>query len=143
MKVEEFIDLLKEYYDNDIPMSFKSLLNTIKEVDEFYMYTADGLHFNRTMYNNLNKYLGYIKCYYLKDEYERTLFNLWIGFIDENNVIICQLYNKRYSSTLYLNDINREGSHLHTKYNTIDKDLNLLPEEYKIWKRKYINIEES
>ena len=138
MKVEEFVDLLKEYYDNDIPISFKSLLNTVKEVDEFYMYIADEINYNRTMHNNfnlINKDLHYIKRYYLKDKYERTLFNLWIGFIDEYNVIICQLYNKRYASTLYLNDINREGSQLYTKYNTIDKDLELLPEEYKNWKR--------
>ena len=138
MKVEEFVVLLKEYYDNDIPISFKSLLNTVKEVDEFYMYIADEINYNRTMHNNfnlINKDLHYIKRYYLKDKYERTLFNLWIGFIDEYNVIICQLYNKRYASTLYLNDINREGSQLYTKYNTIDKDLELLPEEYKNWKR--------
>ena len=86
-----------------MPVSFKSLLNTLQLCDdiiEYYMSSETC-----TFYNGQPCYC--INVYMNRDNEKKQEANLWIGFIDKNNCYIMQYYNVHKVQPEY--NINRSG----------------------------------
>ena len=103
MNKTELLILLRELYEEYVPVSFKSLLNTLQLCDdiiEYYMSSETC-----TFYNGQPCYC--INVYMNRDNEKRQEANLWIGFIDKNNCYIMQYYNMHKVQPEY--NINRSG----------------------------------
>ena len=103
MNKTELLILLRELYEEYVPVSFKSLLNTLQLCDdiiEYYMSSETC-----TFYNGQPCYC--INVYMNRDNEKRQEANLWIGFIDKNNCYIMQYYNVHKVQPEY--NINRSG----------------------------------
>ena len=103
MNKTELLILLRELYEEYVPVSFKSLLNTLQLCDdiiEYYMSSETC-----TFYNGQPCYC--INIYMNRNNEKRQEANLWIGFIDKNNCYIMQYYNVHKVQPEY--NINRSG----------------------------------
>ena len=103
MNKTELLILLRELYEEYVPVSFKSLLNTLQLCDdiiEYYMSSETC-----TFYNGQPCYC--INVYMNRDNEKRQEANLWIGFIDRDNCYIMQYYNMHKVQPEY--NINRSG----------------------------------
>ena len=103
MNKTELLILLRELYEEYVPVSFKSLLNTLQLCDdiiEYYMSSETC-----TFYNGQPCYC--INIYMNRNNEKRQEANLWIGFIDKNNCYIMQYYNMHKVQPEY--NINRSG----------------------------------
>ena len=103
MNKTELLILLRELYEEYVPVSFKSLLNTLQLCDdiiEYYMSSETC-----TFYNGQPCYC--INVYMNRDNEKRQEANLWIGFIDRDNCYIMQYYNVHKVQPEY--NINRSG----------------------------------
>ena len=103
MNKTELLILLRELHEEYVPVSFKSLLNTLQLCDdiiEYYMSSETC-----TFYNGQPCYC--INIYMYRDNEKRQEANLWIGFIDRNNCYIMQYYNVHKVQPEY--NINRSG----------------------------------
>lgn len=110
-----FLDYLQECFDNDVPISFITVVNTIKSLGYNVRYRNPG----RTMINTrTNKTMGHIiSLMIIKNE--KVRWNLWLGFIDYNSIIVCQLY----SMDADYRSINRQGKLLFTHYDFIKRKI--------------------
>ena len=103
MNKTELLILLRELHEEYVPVSFKSLLNTLQLCDdiiEYYMSSETC-----TFYNGQPCYC--INIYMNRNNEKRQEANLWIGFIDKNNCYIMQYYNVHKVQPEY--NINRSG----------------------------------
>ena len=103
MNKTELLILLRELYEEYVPVSFKSLLNTLQlcnDIIEYYMSSE-----TYTFYNEQPCYC--INIYMYRDNEKRQEANLWIGFIDRDNCYIMQYYNMHKVQPEY--NINRSG----------------------------------
>ena len=103
MNKTELLILLRELHEEYVPVSFKSLLNTLQlcnDIIEYYMPSETC-----TFYNGQPCYC--INIYMYRDNEKRQEANLWIGFIDKNNCYIMQYYNVHKVQPEY--NINRSG----------------------------------
>lgn len=103
MNKTELLILLQELYEEYVPVSFKSLLNTLQlcnDIIEYYMSSE-----TYTFYNGQPCYC--INIYMNRNNEKRQEANLWIGFIDKNNCYIMQYYNMHKEQPEY--NINRSG----------------------------------
>ena len=103
MNKTELLILLRELHEEYVPVSFKSLLNTLQLCDdiiEYYMSSETC-----TFYNGQPCYC--INVYMYRDNEKKQEANLWIGFIDKNNCYIMQYYNVHKVQPEY--NINRSG----------------------------------
>lgn len=123
----ELIELLREYHDNRMIVSFKSLLNTLMLCDKIYKFIVD----DETYYwNNVKQPIYLINLYekvkkvdYLGEEHSSNLANLWIGFKDNNNVYIMQYFSINKKEDEFNIDRNsRESSDIET----IKRDINII-----------------
>ena len=107
------IEILKELHETNTPVNFKSLLNTLQLCDEIKQYKIPTHTFHFCGYDTMPCYcIGINEHEYGTDR----LGNLWIGFIDNNNVYILQYYDM--NSTEPEHNINRYG-HCKNDYNTL------------------------
>ena len=103
MNKTELLILLRELYEEYVPVSFKSLLNTLQlcnDIIEYYM--SSEIY---TFYNGQPCYC--INVYMNRNNEKKQEANLWIGFIDKNNCYIMQYYNMHKVQPEY--NINRSG----------------------------------
>ena len=103
MNKTELLILLRELHEEYVPVSFKSLLNTLQLCDdiiEYYMSSETC-----TFYNGQPCYC--INVYMYRNNEKKQEANLWIGFIDKNNCYIMQYYNVHKVQPEY--NINRSG----------------------------------
>ena len=103
MNKTELLILLRELHEEYVPVSFKSLLNTLQLCDdiiEYYMSSETC-----TFYNGQPCYC--INVYMYRNNEKKQEANLWIGFIDKNNCYIMQYYNMHKVQPEY--NINRSG----------------------------------
>ena len=103
MNKTELLILLRELYEEYVPVSFKSLLNTLQlcnDIIEYYM--SSEIY---TFYNGQPCYC--INIYMNRNNEKRQEANLWIGFIDRNDCYIMQYYNMHKEQPEY--NINRSG----------------------------------
>ena len=103
MNKTELLILLRELHEEYVPVSFKSLLNTLQLCDdiiEYYMSSETC-----TFYNGQPCYC--INVYMYRNNEKKQEANLWIGFIDKNNCYIMQYYNVHKVQPEY--NINRTG----------------------------------
>ena len=103
MNKTELLILLRELHEEYVPVSFKSLLNTLQLCDdiiEYYMSSETC-----TFYNGQPCYC--ISVYMSRNNEKKQEANLWIGFIDKNNCYIMQYYNVHKVQPEY--NINRSG----------------------------------
>ena len=103
MNKTELLILLRELHEEYVPVSFKSLLNTLQLCDdiiEYYMSSETC-----TFYNGQPCYC--INVYMYRNNEKKQEANLWIGFIDRNNCYIMQYYNVHKVQPEY--NINRSG----------------------------------
>lgn len=120
MKLNEMVKLLREHYDNGIPISFMSLMNTIKQTGFTIGYK--GMHFSK---------IGPLLSFTLYNDKKNGIYNLVVGFISENDVILIQLQDLfRYSYP----EINRLGFVPKTDCKLIerfitDKEIEIIEEE--------------
>ena len=116
MNLDEMVELLREYYKNDVPINFMSLINTIKQTGFTIEYK--GMTFSK---------IGPLISFTLYNEKKISIYNLVISFIDNNNVLLIQLQDLfRYSYP----EINRLGFVPNTEYKIIKRFLT--DEEIKI-----------
>ena len=103
MNKTELIELLRELHEKYIPVSFKSLLNTLQLCNDIIEYYVSSEIY--TFYNGQPCYC--INIYMNRNNEKRQEANLWIGFIDKNNCYIMQYYNMHKVQPEY--NINRSG----------------------------------
>ena len=103
MNKTELLILLRELYEEYVPVSFKSLLNTLQLCNDIIEYYVSSETY--TFYNGQPCYC--INVYMNRDNEKRQEANLWIGFIDRNNCYIMQYYNMHKEQPEY--NINRSG----------------------------------
>ena len=103
MNRTELLILLRELYEEYVPVSFKSLLNTLQLCDDVIEYYMSSEIY--TFYNGQPCYC--INIYMYRDNEKRQEANLWIGFIDRDNCYIMQYYNMHKVQPEY--NINRSG----------------------------------
>ena len=100
----ELLEILRDLYENCVPVNFNSLLNTLKLCDEIVEYYVSSTTHN--FYNNEPCYC--INIYTAKaGERARQCGNLWVGFIDNSNVYILQYYSMENVELKH--NINRPG----------------------------------
>ena len=105
MNKTELIELVRELHEKYIPVSFKSLLNTLQLCDDIIEYSMPSNTYSFSFYNGQPCYC--INIYMYIDNKKRQEANLWIGFIDKNNCHIMQYYNMHSEQPEY--NINRAG----------------------------------
>lgn len=112
---ETFFDYLQECFDNDLPISFITIINTIKSLGYNTKLGATDRDMNNA---KTNRKMEHIVCLMILKN-EKVNWNLWLGFIDHDNVIVCQLYS------LYVNrrNINMRGRPLITHYDFIERKI--------------------
>ena len=128
----ELIELLREYHDNRMLMSFNSLLNTLMLCDKIYKFIVD----DETYYWNNIKQPTYLINLYEKDKkvdhlgvkHRHNIANLWIGFEDENNVYIMQYFSFNKEEDEF--NIDRNSREL-SDIKTIKRGINIIN-----WTRK-------
>lgn len=103
MNKTELLILLRELYEEYVPVSFKSLLNTLQLCNDIIEYYVSSETY--TFYNGQPCYC--INIYMNRNNEKRQEANLWIGFIDKNNCYIMQYYNMHKEQPEY--NINRSG----------------------------------
>ena len=103
MNKTELLILLRELYEKYVPVSFKSLLNTLQLCNDIIEYYVSSETY--TFYNGQPCYC--INIYMNRNNEKRQEANLWIGFIDKNNCYIMQYYNMHKQQPEY--NINRSG----------------------------------
>ena len=103
MNKTELLILLRELYEEYVPVSFKSLLNTLQLCNDIIEYYVSSEIY--TFYNGQPCYC--INIYMNRNNEKRQEANLWIGFIDKNNCYIMQYYNMHKVQPEY--NINRSG----------------------------------
>ena len=103
MNKTELLILLRELYEEYVPVSFKSLLNTLQLCNDIIEYYVSSETY--TFYNGQPCYC--INIYMNRNNEKRQEANLWIGFIDKNNCYIMQYYNMHKVQPEY--NINRSG----------------------------------
>ena len=112
---ETFFDYLQECFNNDLPISFITIINTIRSLG----YNVKLGATDRDMINEkTNRKMEHIVCLMILKN-GKVNWNLWLGFIDYDNVIVCQLYS------LYANNhrnINKRGR-LMTYYDFIERKI--------------------
>lgn len=84
----EFIELIKDYYSIRLPISYNSVINTLKEIGKKEKF------FNNIViqYNHISE-IGLIALQY--DDYNSPVSNIWFYFIDKSNIVIFQIYDMR------------------------------------------------
>lgn len=103
MNKTELLILLRELHEKYVPVSFKSLLNTLQLCNDIIEYYVSSEIY--TFYNGQPCYC--INIYMNRNNEKRQEANLWIGFIDKNNCYIMQYYNMHKEQPEY--NINRSG----------------------------------
>lgn len=103
MNKTELLILLRELHEEYVPVSFKSLLNTLQLCDDIIEYYVSSEIY--TFYNGQPCYC--INIYMNRNNEKKQEANLWIGFIDKNNCYIMQYYNMHKEQPEY--NINRSG----------------------------------
>ena len=103
MNKTELLILLRELYEEYVPVSFKSLLNTLQLCNDIIEYYVSSEIY--TFYNGQPCYC--INIYMNRNNEKRQEANLWIGFIDRDNCYIMQYYNMHKVQPEY--NINRSG----------------------------------
>ena len=103
MNKTELSILLRALHEEYVPVSFKSLLNTLQLCDDVIEYYMSSEIY--TFYNGQPCYC--INIYMYRDNEKRQEANLWIGFIDRDNCYIMQYYNMHKVQPEY--NINRSG----------------------------------
>lgn len=128
MNKMELLEILRELHETNTPVSFKSLLNTLKLCDEIKRYKApmDTRYF--CGYDEMPCYCIYINEYESVSDLGNFFGNLWVGFIDDDNVLILQYYDMNTASTKW--NINRHG-HYKDGYDILIKS----QKEFTSWKR--------
>lgn len=110
-----FLDYLQECFDNDIPISFITVVNTIKGLGYNVRYRNPGRTMTNTRTNEKMKNI--VNLMIIKNE--KVRWNLWLGFIDYDSIIVCQLY----SMDADYRSINRQGRLLFTHYDFIKRKI--------------------
>ena len=128
MNKMSLLEILRELHETNTPVSFKSLLNTLKLCDEIKRYKApmDTRYFCGI--NEMPCYCIYINEYESGIDIDEVFGNLWVGFIDDDNVLILQYYDMNTASTKW--NINRYG-HYKDGYDILIKS----QKEFTSWKR--------
>ena len=110
-----FLDYLQECFDNDVPISFITVVNTIKSLGYNVRYRNPGRTMTNTRTNKTMEHI--ISLMIIKNE--KVRWNLWLGFIDYDSIIVCQLY----SMDADYRSINRQGKLLFTHYDFIKRKI--------------------
>lgn len=105
MREIELVAMLSELYEDNAPISFKTLMNTVIKCDEISEVLIEPTFFNVSL-------KSYSVCCHLMDDNLSYVANLWLFFVDYNNVIIFQYYSfrDRNHSTRHLSSFNEEDT---------------------------------
>ena len=122
------LEILRELHETNTPVSFKSLLNTLKLCDEIKRYRApmDTRYFCGI--NEMPCYCIYINEYESGIDIDEVLGKVWVGCRDADNVLILQDYEMNTAATRW--NINRHG-HYKDGYDILIKS----QKEFTSWKR--------
>ena len=99
------IEILKELHETNTPVNFKSLLNTLQLCDEIKRYIVFTHIYHFCGYDTMPCYCIQINEYETDREWKDRIGNLWVGFIDNDNVYVLQYYDM--NSTEPEHNINR------------------------------------
>ncbi len=91
MKEIELVAMLSELYEDNTPISFKTLMNTVINCDEISTILIESRFFNVSLEDYGDDYKAV--CCHLMDDDLSYVANLWLFFVDYNNVIIFQYYS--------------------------------------------------
>lgn len=122
------LEILRELHETNTPVSFKSLLNTLKLCDEIQRYKVPMNISYFCGYNEMPCYCICINEYDSSREWDNPFGNLWVGFIDDDNVLILQYYDME--SAAPEKNINRYGHYKDGYDNLIE-----VHKDYISWKR--------
>lgn len=115
MTEEIFFDYLQECFDNDLPISFITIINTVISLDYNIICRKPSRIMNNARTDEIIKNI--VGFMIIKNG--KVRWNLWLGFIDYDNVIVCQLY----SMDANYKSINKQGGLLFTHYDFIERKI--------------------
>ena len=103
---EELVNILREYHENNVIMSFTSFLNTLKTCKDIDKYIVEqspyDIRVNPCYCIETYKYLDEEKIY-------SHMTNIWIYFIDENNILLKRYYSMRNDYFTILDEMHDFG----------------------------------
>ena len=122
------LEILRELHETNTPVNFKSLLNTLKLCDKIQRYKVPMNTSYFCGYNEMPCYCIFINEYESGIDIDEVFGNLWVGFIDDDNVLILQYYDME--SAAPEKNINRYA-HYRDGYDILKE----VHKDYISWKR--------
>ena len=101
---EELVDILREYHENNVIMSFTSFLNTLKACKDIDKYIVE-----QSPYDIRTNPCYCIETYKRDEEIYSHMTNIWIYFIDENNILLKRYYSMRNDYFTILDELHDFG----------------------------------
>lgn len=107
---KELVNILREYHENNMIMSFTSFLNTLKACKDIDRYIVE-----QSPYDIRSNPCYCIETYKRIDEEEiynpySHMTNIWIYFIDEDNIMLKRYYPMRDNYYLITDEMHDFGN---------------------------------